>query len=88
MALVPRCREALGSPVCLINNASEFLVDTLPTATMETWDTHLDINLKAPVFLAQSLFLNLAEGETGQRHQHHRSARLESHAGFLLLYDL
>ena len=64
-ALVPRCRDALGPPVCLINNASEFLVDTLTTATMETWDTHLDINLKAPVFLAQSLFLNLADGETG-----------------------
>jgi NAD(P)-dependent dehydrogenase (short-subunit alcohol dehydrogenase family) len=64
-ALVPRCREVLGSPTCLINNASEFLVDSLPTATMETWDTHLDINLKAPVFLAQSLFLNLAEGERG-----------------------
>jgi NAD(P)-dependent dehydrogenase (short-subunit alcohol dehydrogenase family) len=64
-ALVPRCREALGAPVCLINNASEFLVDTLPTATMETWDTHLDINLKAPVFLAQSLFLNLPDGASG-----------------------
>lgn len=63
--LVPRCREALGAPTCLINNASEFLVDTVSTTTPETWDTHLDINLKAPVFLAQSLFLNLPDGHGG-----------------------
>ncbi len=63
--LIPRCRDALGAPVCLINNASEFLVDTVATTTPQTWDTHLDINLKAPVFLAQSLFLNLPEGAAG-----------------------
>lgn len=63
--LIPQCRRVLGMPVCLINNASEFLVDTVANVTMETWDTHLDINLKVPVFLAKSLFLNLppeAEG--------------------------
>lgn len=63
--LIPTCRELLGAPVCLINNASEFLVDTVATVTPGTWDTHLDINLKAPVFLAKSLFLNLPEGAAG-----------------------
>jgi NAD(P)-dependent dehydrogenase (short-subunit alcohol dehydrogenase family) len=63
--LIPACREALGAPVCLINNASEFLLDTVETVTPATWDTHLDINLKAPVFLARSLFLNLPEGASG-----------------------
>ncbi|MCC7253427.1 SDR family oxidoreductase [Hyphomicrobium sp.] len=63
--LIPLVREALGAPVCLINNASEFLVDTIETVTPGTWDTHLDINLKAPVFLARSLFLNLPEGAQG-----------------------
>ena len=29
------------------------------------WDTHLEINLKAPVFLAQALYLNLPEGTEG-----------------------
>lgn len=57
--LIPRCREALGAPSCLINNASEFHPDTIVTASPETWDTHLDINLKAPVFLARALFLHL-----------------------------
>lgn len=63
--LVPRCRELLGAPVCLINNASEFHVDSVVTATSETWDTHLDVNLRAPVFLARSLFLNLPDGAAG-----------------------
>lgn len=63
--LFPKCIDALGPPVCLINNASEFLVDTVASVTPETWDTHLDINLKAPVFLAKSLFLNLPEGAVG-----------------------
>lgn len=63
--LIPLCCEMLGAPVCLINNASEFLVDTVATTTPETWDTHLDINLKAPVFLAKALFLNLPEGAAG-----------------------
>jgi len=63
--LIPLCRDAVGAPTCLINNASEFLVDTVASVTSESWDTHLDINLKAPVFLAKSLFLNLPEGATG-----------------------
>lgn len=64
-SLVPRCTEALGTPICLINNASEFLVDTVATMATETWDTHLDINLKAPVLLAKSLFLALPEDVEG-----------------------
>ncbi|HRO50722.1 MAG TPA: SDR family oxidoreductase [Hyphomicrobium sp.] len=64
-SLVPRCAEVLGAPICLINNASEFLVDTVATVAPETWDTHLDINLKAPVFLAKSLFLALPADAVG-----------------------
>jgi NAD(P)-dependent dehydrogenase (short-subunit alcohol dehydrogenase family) len=63
--LILQCREALGTPVCLINNASEFQVDTVATTTSQTWDTHLDINLKAPVFLARAMFLGLPQGATG-----------------------
>jgi NAD(P)-dependent dehydrogenase (short-subunit alcohol dehydrogenase family) len=63
--LVPLCREVLGAPTALVNNASEFLLDSVTALTSSTWDTHLDINLKAPVFLARALFLNLPEGQTG-----------------------
>lgn len=54
-ALIPLCSEALGAPCCLINNASEFQPDTLATTTPQSWHTHLDVNLKAPVFLAQAM---------------------------------
>lgn len=63
--LFPRCRELIGTPDCLINNASEFLPDTVTTASLATWDTHLDINLKAPVFLTQALALHLPHDRTG-----------------------
>ncbi|MGD9667773.1 MAG: SDR family oxidoreductase [Hyphomicrobiaceae bacterium] len=58
-ALVPACVAALGPPCCLINNASEFRHDTLDTLTRDAWHVHLDINLKAPVFLAQSMARHL-----------------------------
>lgn len=57
--LVPKCVAALGAPCCLINNASEFRHDTLETLTRDAWHVHLDINLKAPVFLAQAMARHL-----------------------------
>ncbi len=62
---MPRVAKALGAPTCLVNNASEFLLDTVANVSDETWSTHQDINLKVPVFLARQLFLNLPAGETG-----------------------
>lgn len=53
--LVASCCEILGPPQCLINNASEFHHDSVQSTDAATWDTHLDINLKAPVFLAQAM---------------------------------
>jgi NAD(P)-dependent dehydrogenase (short-subunit alcohol dehydrogenase family) len=64
-ALFERCGAALGTPICLINNASEFLPDTIVALTRANWEKHLDINLKAPVFLAQALYLNLPAGAEG-----------------------
>lgn len=58
--LVERCGDAFGAPpCCLVNNASEFLLDSIDTLTADLWDTHQTINLKAPVFLAQSMLHNL-----------------------------
>ncbi|HEY8248709.1 MAG TPA: SDR family oxidoreductase [Hyphomicrobium sp.] len=64
-SLVARCAEALGPPTCLVNNASEFFLDTIGSVTPDGWDTHLDINLKAPVFLAQALYANVPENAEG-----------------------
>lgn len=51
--LIPTCVQQLGIPTCLINNASLFENDDVETLTTEKWDAHLNINLRAPVFLAK-----------------------------------
>ena len=64
-ALVSDVARELGPPMVLINNASEFLPDTIQTLDDVTWDLHLGINLKAPVFLAQAMAVGLPEGCEG-----------------------
>ncbi|MFW5881804.1 MAG: SDR family oxidoreductase [Roseicyclus sp.] len=55
-ALLPAAAEALGAPVTvLINNASIFEYDSIETATRESWDRHLESNLRAPFVLSQAL---------------------------------
>ncbi|MEM9475969.1 MAG: SDR family oxidoreductase [Pseudomonadota bacterium] len=54
--LGPRAAEALGGPLTvLVNNASIFEYDTLHTATRDSWDRHLESNLRAPFVLTQHL---------------------------------
>ena len=65
LTLVNRAAEQLGPITCLINNASEFRFDSIADMTPSGWDLHLDVNLKAPVFLAQSLADNLPAGAAG-----------------------
>lgn len=65
VSLISRCREALGPPTCLINNASEFLGDDIATLTPERYATHMDVNLRAPVFLAREFARQLPEGTEG-----------------------
>jgi NAD(P)-dependent dehydrogenase (short-subunit alcohol dehydrogenase family) len=64
-ALAPRCAEMLGAPSCLINNASQFLKDELGTLDPAGWQAHIDTNLRAPVFLAQSFAGVLPAGQCG-----------------------
>ena len=55
-ALGPAAAEALGGPLTvLINNASIFENDSLATATRDSWDRHLESNLRAPFVLTQAL---------------------------------
>jgi NAD(P)-dependent dehydrogenase (short-subunit alcohol dehydrogenase family) len=53
-ALIPRAAQALGPVTLLVNSASTFEDDRLATATRQSWDAHLDANLRAPVVLAQA----------------------------------
>jgi len=52
--LVGRAAEALGGPLSLlINSASIFENDQIPTMTQRTWDDAIGTNLRAPVKLTQ-----------------------------------
>ena len=51
--LVPRAVKALGPLGCLVNNASQFAADDPETATRESWDIHMEVNLRAPFVLIQ-----------------------------------
>ncbi len=63
--LIARCTEAIGPPTCLINNASCFNNDVFGRMTALDWQTHMDVNLRAPVFLAQAFAAALPDGKTG-----------------------
>ena len=53
--LVARAAEALGEPLtALINNASTFSPDEIDSFTRESWDHHMEANLRAPCTLAQA----------------------------------
>lgn len=53
--LVGRAAEALGGPLTvLINNASIFEYDTIRTGTRDSWDRHIESNLRAPFVLTQA----------------------------------
>lgn len=64
-ALVATIGRELGPLTTLINNASEFLPDSLGHLDEKTWDLHLCINLKAPVFLSEAVARQLPEGADG-----------------------
>ena len=53
--LVPAMAAELGAPGVLVNNASTFERDEWHDATRESWDLHLEPNLRAPFVLAQAM---------------------------------
>jgi NAD(P)-dependent dehydrogenase (short-subunit alcohol dehydrogenase family) len=63
--LIPRAVEALGPLTCLINNASVFEMDKIDSVTRESWDRHIETNLRAPLVLSQAFARQLPEGMNG-----------------------
>jgi Dehydrogenases with different specificities (related to short-chain alcohol dehydrogenases) len=53
-ALIGQASLALGRLTALVNNASVFVEDQFETITGQTWSMHMDVNLRAPVMLAQA----------------------------------
>ena len=63
--LIPRAVEALGPLTCLVNNASVFEMDKIDSVTRESWDRHIETNLRAPLLLSQAFARQLPEGLDG-----------------------
>ena len=55
-ALLPSVRKIFGRDVTvLVNNASIFEYDSIESATLASWDRHINSNLRAPFFLTQAM---------------------------------
>lgn len=65
MTLVDHLAEALGPPNLLVNNASLFERDEALTATRESWDAHIEANLRAPFVLSQEFAHHLPKRSEG-----------------------
>jgi NAD(P)-dependent dehydrogenase (short-subunit alcohol dehydrogenase family) len=64
-ALVHRATAALGPLGCLVNNASVFDNDGALTATRDSWDRHIEVNLRAPFVLMQEFACQLPSSADG-----------------------
>jgi NAD(P)-dependent dehydrogenase (short-subunit alcohol dehydrogenase family) len=64
-SLLPRASAALGPIGVLVNNASIFENDTVETATRDSWDRHLAVNLRAPFVLIQEFAARLPANAGG-----------------------
>lgn len=58
-ALVPMVVERLGALTLLVNNASRFERDSVDDVTRESWDRHMESNLRAPFVLSQAFAAQL-----------------------------
>ncbi len=63
--LLNKASAVIGSPTCLINNASIFLDDDVTALSIRTWDIHMNANLRAPIFLSSAFARLLPENQTG-----------------------
>ncbi|EBA13745.1 SDR family oxidoreductase [Roseobacter sp. CCS2] len=64
-ALVKRAADALGGPLtCLVNNASIFEYDNVKTGTRNSWDRHMESNLRAPFVLTQNFAAQVPDPDT------------------------
>lgn len=65
-ALVPAAADAVGQPLTvLVNSASIFEHDNIETATRDSWDRHIESNLRAPFVLTQKFAAQAPEPEIG-----------------------
>lgn len=60
--LIVAAEGAIGPLTCLVNNAAQFERDTAETVSRDSWDLHLETNLRAPFVLMQAFAKALESG--------------------------
>lgn len=63
--LIERACEDMGPLTALVNNASVFENDSITTMSRESWDKHMEVNLRAPLVLAQNFATQLPKNANG-----------------------
>lgn len=63
--LVDRAAREIGPLTALINSASLFENDDWQSATRQSWDDHMEVNLRAPLLLSQHFAKQLPETAKG-----------------------
>ena len=63
--LIARAAESLGTVTALVNSASIFEPDDWATASRESWNRHLAVNLRAPFVLSQAFARTLPDNKKG-----------------------
>ena len=61
-ATIMAATAGLPPPRLLVNSASRFVHDDVRDFTIESWDAHLDVNLRAPAFLSRAFAAAAGEG--------------------------
>ncbi len=64
-ALIGKATQALGPVTLLINNASIFEDDRVETFDAQSWGSHMEVNLHAPLMLAQTFAAALPQDRHG-----------------------
>lgn len=63
--LIDRAAHALGPLTLLVNNASVFREDSFASMTRESWDAHMETNLRSPLALSQAFALQAPAEPSG-----------------------
>lgn len=63
--LIENINKDLGALECLINNASSFEYDSALTVDRNSWDLHMETNLRAPFVLSQQFVKQLPAETVG-----------------------
>ncbi len=61
-ALIPQAAASLGPLSLLVNNASVFEDDRMGALSRQTWDAHIETNLRAPVVLSEAFAAQAPDG--------------------------